>query len=151
MPKPFTSDRDWAFDVGVDQLWERFTTVEEYPEWWPWLRAFDPVGGFRPGARWRCEVAPPLPYVVRFTVELEHIRPGSQVDAVVTGDVRGRATLTVQATGEDASRARLRSHLAPANPVLRTVGRLARPMVEWGHDWVLDQGLRQFVGHALTD
>lgn len=151
MAKPFTSDRAWVFDVGVDQLWDRFSTVEEYPEWWPWLRCFDPVGGFRPGARWRCEVAPPLPYVVRFTVELRRIKAGSQVCAVVMGDVRGHATLTVQPIGKGASSARLQSHLAPTNAVLRTVGRLARPMVEWGHDWVLDQGLRQFVGRALTE
>jgi len=69
----------------------------------------------------------------------------------VSGDVRGSARLTVQSNDGGGSRARLRSDLAPANPVLRSFGLVARPVVEWGHDWVLDQGLRQFVGRALPD
>ncbi len=151
MARPFRSDRGWSFDVDVDRLWDRFTTVEQYVEWWPWLRSFDPADGFRTGACWRCVVAPPLPYVVRFTVQLDRIDEGRRVDATVRGDVRGGAVLTVDGDGDGGSTARLRSELAPANPVLRSVGRVARPMVEWGHDWVLDQGLRQFVAAALHD
>ena len=149
MARSFRSDRGWSFEVGVDRLWDRFTTVEQYADWWPWLHAFDPVGGFRAGASWRCVVAPPLPYVVRFTVRLDRVEEGRRVDASVRGDVRGDATLTVGDDGRGGSTARLRSELAPANPVLRGVGLVARPMVEWGHDWVLDQGLRQFVSRAL--
>jgi Polyketide cyclase / dehydrase and lipid transport len=149
VPRAFTSDRGWDFDVATDALWERLSRVDDYGAWWPWLRDFDPVGGFAPGARWRCEVAPPLPYVVRFTVHLDHIEEGRSATARVSGDVRGRASLTVDGSAGGGSRARLRSELAPANPVLRSFGMVARPVVEWGHDWVLDQGLRQFVGRAL--
>jgi len=145
------SDRDWSFDVDADALWSRLSTVEDYGGWWPWLRSFDPVGGFAVGARWRCEVAPPLPYVVRFTVHLDEIDEGRRAAATVTGDVQGSATLTVHDVGSGGSRARLRSRLAPANPVLRSFGMVARPVVEWGHDWVLDQGRRQFVGRGLDD
>ena len=151
VPRSFTSDRAWEFDVGTDALWDRLSTVDDYGHWWPWLRSFDPTGGFAVGARWRCEVAPPLPYVVRFTVHLDHIDDGREAAATVSGDVRGSARLTVQASDAGGSQARLRSELAPANPVLRSFGLVARPVVEWGHDWVLDQGLRQFVGRALPD
>lgn len=149
MPQPFLSDRDWAFDVDPDHLWGRIASVDEYARWWPWLRRFDPAGGLSEGAWWRCEVAPPLPYLVRFTVHLDHIEHGREAHATVTGDVRGEATLTVASTVHGGSRARLRSRLAPANPLLRSVGRMARPVVEWGHDWVLDQGRRQFVSRAF--
>jgi hypothetical protein len=146
--RPFRSDRCWSFEVGADRLWDRFTEVERYVDWWPWLRSFDPADGFRPGVRWHCVVTPPLPYLVRFTVQLDRIEHGRRVDATVRGDIRGTAVLTVH---DDAggSTARLVSELAPSNPVLRGVGRVARPMVEWGHDWVLDQGLRQFVRNAI--
>jgi hypothetical protein len=149
MPRAFLSDRSWTFDVSDDALWERLSSVEEYTQWWPWLRRFDPVGGFNEGARWHCEVAPPLPYVLRFSVHIDHIEPGRGARASVHGDVTGDAVLSVGGGGNGSSTARLRSQLAPANPVLRRVGRLARPVVEWGHDWVLDQGRRQFVASAF--
>jgi hypothetical protein len=33
--------------------------------------------------------------------------------------------------------------------MLKTVARLARPMAQFGHDWVLDTGARQFRSHAF--
>jgi hypothetical protein len=144
---PFRSDRSWRFDLGPDELWDRIASVEAYPEWWPWLRSFRPSGGLEHGSRWHCEVSPPLPYVVRFTVYIQRIeraRAGRRVDARVDGDIRGEATLHLDADGDGTS-ARLRSALEPANPLLRSVGKVARPAVEWGHDWVLDEGRRQFV------
>jgi hypothetical protein len=147
--RPFSSDRDWSFDVDAGTLWDRFSDIDRYESWWPWLHSFDPDGGFAPGARWSCVVVPPLPYRVHFTVELDRIEVGRRVEATVTGDVRGAAVLEVHDGADGGSRARLRSELAPAHPVLRSVGRVARPMVEWGHDWVLDQGRHQFVTRAL--
>lgn len=150
MPQPFLSDRDWVFALGPDVLWDRIVSVDEYTRWWPWLRHFDPVGGFGEGARWACEVAPPLPYVVRFTVHLDRVDRGVQVQATVSGDIEGRAQLTVSGNGNDGSHARLRSRLNPSDPLLRRAARLARPVVGWGHDRVLDQGRRQFVSRAIN-
>lgn len=144
------SDRRWHFDVDAVELWSQLSDVRQYRRWWPWLRRFDAAGGFCTDACWSCVVAPPLPYVVRFTVRLDHVEPG-RVDATVSGDVRGDASLSVGDGPHGGSDARLRSRLAPADPVLRHAARLAPPLVRWGHDWVLDQGLRQFVERALDD
>lgn len=144
---PFRSDRSWSFAVDTDELWSMLTRVDRYPAWWPWLARFHPIGGFQPGARWSCTVSPPLPYEVHFSVLLDDVDPGRSVRARVTGDIDGDALLTLDAHG-DTTTARLRSELAPARPALRRVGGAARPLVEWGHDWVLDQGQRQFVEHA---
>lgn len=147
-PDPFRSDRSWTFQVGPEELWDRVSAVGDYRSWWPWLSAFTPVGGFGSGARWHCVVSPPLPYDVRFSVLLEEVEPARSVTARVLGDVTGDASLVIEPT-ELGCTARLRSELAPAHPVLRRVGAAARPVVEWGHDWVLDQGRRQFVRSAL--
>lgn len=143
------SDRRWDFDVAPDELWQRLSAIDEYPTWWPWLRRFQPIGGFAEGARWACVVAPPLPYDVRFSVQLDRVEHGERVLATVTGDVQGHAVLTVDPT-DAGSTARLVSDLRPTNRVLRGVRAVARPVVRWGHDWVLDQGERQFVEHALV-
>lgn len=144
----FRSDRAWAFGLSPDELWPHLVRLEDYRDWWPWLVRFDPIGGFQAGARWDCTVTPPLPYDVRFSVLLDHVEPERVAAARVVGDIRGDATLTLEAT-DDGCVARLRSDLAPANPLLRGVGVAARPLIEWGHDWVLDQGRAQFVGRAL--
>jgi hypothetical protein len=144
----FRSDRSWAFDDDLPSLWDRIADLDHYESWWPWLHRFDPGAGFTSGARWECEVAPPLPYVVRFTVVLEEIDEQHRVTATVIGDVQGSAVLETVGSADGGSSARLTSLLAPANPILRGFGLVARPLVQWGHDWVLDQGQRQFVRAA---
>ena len=151
MPRPFESDRNWAFELGPDRVWSRITSVPDYAGWWPWLRRFEPVGGFQEGAHWDCEVAPPLPYVVRFTIHLDDVEVGREVAATVSGDIRGTAQLTLSDHGDAGCRVRIRSRLDPVDPLLRCVARLARPVVGWGHDWVLDQGRQQFVDRAFDD
>ena len=111
---------------------------------WPWLRSFDPGMGLTDGARWLCEVAPPLPYVVRFAIDFSDVEPESSARTTVDGDIRGWADLRITPTVGGCS-ARLSSELEPANKMLRRFGRVARPLIEWGHDWILDQGRRQFV------
>ena len=45
---------------------------------------------------------------------------------------------------------RLVSSLAPRNRVLKAVAKVARPMVRYGHDWVLNTGARQFASRSPT-
>jgi hypothetical protein len=151
VPAAFDSNRSWDFALGAEELWERITAVQDYRRWWPWLRRFEPGPGLVQGARWACEVVPPLPYVVRFTLRVDEVEPARSAVASVSGDIRGSARLTVEELDDGRTRACLVSRLAPAHPLLRGFGRVARPLVERGHDWVLDQGQRQFIDRALDD
>ena len=148
MPRPFRSDRSWTFEVPPEKLWSRIADTTEYRTWWPWLRRFDGSAGLTPGAEWQCEVAPPLPYVVRFGIAFDRVETQRVVETTIAGDIRGWARLTID-EHVDGCHARLESSLAPANRVLRGFGAVARPLVEWGHDWVLDEGRRQFVRSAF--
>ena len=49
----------------VEDVWSLISEVSQYRSWWPWLRAFDAVA-LAAGEEWRCEVQPPVPYLVRF-------------------------------------------------------------------------------------
>jgi hypothetical protein len=146
-----TSDRRHRFDVGPDELWAAITTVSDFPVWWPWLRRFD-GSRLEPGERWDCTVQPPLPYTLRFTLEIDRVEPAALVTASVSGDLAGGARLEVRdLSGADGERSeiRLRSELAPTNRILRTVATVARPVVTFGHDWVLDTGVAQFRSRGL--
>ena len=148
MSSPFCSDRAWRFDIDRSALWARLAAVEDYQRWWPWLRRFESDEGLVEGASWGCEVSPPLPYIVRFEVHLDRVEADRLVEATVSGDIVGTARLVIE-PGAIGTRARLVSALRPTSPVLRGFGVVARPLVERGHDWILDEGRRQFVQRGL--
>lgn len=141
------SDRRYRFDASPDELWAALTNVGDYRQWWPWLRRFD-GDAFATGERWTCVVQPPLPYSLRFALSLDEVVEGERVDATVTGDIVGTAHLELTPDGTGSELA-LASQLAPANSMLRAIAVVARPVVRFGHDWVLDTGLRQFRASAL--
>lgn len=141
------TDRRHRFEVGPEELWAALVRVDDYRTWWPWLSHFE-GDAFTAGTSWRCQVQPPLPYALHFDLTLGEVTEGRSVTATVDGDIVGRARLEI---GDDpaGSAMRLESWLRPANPVLRTIATVGRPVVRYGHDWVIDTGLRQFRSRAL--
>ena len=141
------SDRLFRFDIGRASVWAAMTRIDRYREWWPWLHGFDGTT-FSEGVRWRCVVKPPLPYTLHFEVILVEVVDHDFVRARIEGDITGWAQLTAIDHG-GASEFRLISELSPANGPLRLITRVARPVATFGHDWVLDAGVRQFRSVAL--
>jgi uncharacterized protein YndB with AHSA1/START domain len=141
------SDRRHQFPVSRSELWEAITHVDHYPTWWPWLRGFEATE-LKVGAEWRCRVQPPLPYSLRLVITIDDLVAEQSVSATVSGDVEGKAELLLLDTVVG-SEARLTSALAPSGRALKLVARAAKPVVQFGHDWVLDNGARQFRNRAL--
>ena len=141
------SARRFHFDAEPAEVWAALASVEEYPQWWPWLQSFE-AQGLVQGDRWRCTVKPPLPYVVRFTVHLDEVIAEQSIRATVAGDIAGQAQLSLE-PAEDGSTMILLSKLTPASPTLKVMGTIGRPLVRYGHDWVLDAGAGQFASRAL--
>lgn len=143
----FLSDRRYRFDDDRATVWAAISSVDRYPEWWPWLRSFRGAG-LVAGDVWECQIQPPVPYSLHFTVSFDEVVPLDVVRATVSGDVRGTARLELEDSGVGC-RARIVSTLVPANRTLRAVARLARPVAQYGHAWVLDTGAEQFTARAL--
>ena len=137
------SDRHYQFPFDAPTMWSVLGATEEYRGWWPWLRKFE-AAGLVTGDRWSCTVRPPLPYSVRFTLELVDVQPPARVSAVVHGDITGAADIAIEPDGDGCS-VRLMSTLTPASRALGAMAALTRPVVTWGHDWVLDSGATQFA------
>ena len=142
-----TTVHRYELPLARQEVWGLISQVSEYRTWWPWLRAFD-AAALASGEEWRCEVQPPVPYLVRFRVHIEDVEPAVLVRAKVGGDVVGVATLSFSDTDKGCT-ARLDSSLAPGNRALRLVSRFAGPIARFGHDWVLDSGARQFIARAV--
>jgi uncharacterized protein YndB with AHSA1/START domain len=143
----FESDRRYQLPVPPAELWAALARVQDYREWWPWLRRFDAVGLVEDEI-WHCLVQPPVPYWVRFDLTLREVRPPNTVRASITGDVVGEALVEISPC-DGGSEARLVSRLEPGNGFLKAVSRLAAPVSRFGHDWVLANGARQFLDRAL--
>lgn len=137
------SDRRYRLPLTPSEVWARISTVEQYPRWWPWLRAFDGTD-LTAGAVWSCEVRPPLPYSVRFALTVDEAVPERSVAATVRGDIVGTATIRIERIGAG-SDVHLIADLGPDNRALRVMSFTARPLVRLGHDWVLDTAARQFT------
>jgi hypothetical protein len=141
------SDRRHSFDASPDELWAAMAQVDRYQDWWPWLRRFDATA-LSAGDVWTATVQPPLPYRLTFDLLITEVEQPSVIAVDVTGDIEGSARLEV--TGSTlGSELHFISELTPTNRVLRTVAQVAAPIAGYGHEWVLDNGLRQFRARAL--
>lgn len=147
---PFRFDRTWTFGVPPAELWSVLERTADFRRWWPWLRELS-GDGLVPGGRNRCVVRAPIPYTLRFTVAVNDLVPGRLVEAEVDGDLVGPARLEIGAVDgpEAGSTVRLAWEMELRRPMLRTAARFGRPVMEWGHDWVVANGMRQFLQRAL--
>jgi len=142
-----TAVHEYDLPLAREGVWTLISDVSRYRSWWPWLRGFQGAA-LEEGEEWRCEAQPPVPYPVRFRVGIEHVEAPLLVRVAVSGDVVGTATLSLHeaAIGCTVS---LESSLAPGNSALRLVSRFSGPIARFGHDWVLDTGVRQFIARAV--
>ena len=131
-------------------MWTALTRTGDYQRWWPWLREFS-GDGLVPGGRTTCVVRAPVPYTLRFTVAVTELVPGERIEALVDGDVTGPARLDISAIGarRRASQVRLAWEVELQRPMLRAAATVGRPVMEWGHDWVVSTGFEQFCRKAL--
>jgi hypothetical protein len=78
------------------------------------------------------------------------VAPERCVEVDVSGDAVGPARLEIERTA-DGSSARLAWELHVERRFLRVGARLARPVLQWGHDWVVTNGVEQFRREAFVD
>jgi uncharacterized protein YndB with AHSA1/START domain len=137
------SDRRYRFTASPEAFWRALESTDRYQQWWPWLRQFE-AKGLILGDSWRCAVRPPLPYTVRFAIELTEVDPPTTVAATITGDITGAARIEIAPDGDEGSTVNLHSELAPNGRGFTAFATVARPLVTRGHNWVLDTGAAQF-------
>lgn len=137
------SERRTPLDAPPEAVWAALRQVERYRSWWPWLRSFD-GRSLATGERWTCSVQPPLPYRVRFTIELVDVVEAGHVTASIGGDVAGTARLDLVPLGAG-TELQLTAELRAATRWLRQVERWAHPVARFGHDRIIDRALGQLA------
>ncbi|MEZ5239736.1 MAG: hypothetical protein R2716_12590 [Microthrixaceae bacterium] len=154
MPATFSFDDRWRFPVARSELWQTLQRTDRYQEWWDWLREFDGAP-LQPGERADAVIDPPLPYSLSVRITLVDVVPERTIEAAVTGDLDGSATLELHDgpahSADTCCDARLVWHLSLRHRLVGPTAWMLRPVLEWGHRWVINTGMRQFRTNALPD
>lgn len=143
------TDRSYPLGEGPQEAWDALARVDAYRRWWPWLRRFD-ADRLASGERWEARIRIPMPWSLRFTLDLRDVEAPVRVTADVTGDIEGTATVTIE-RGDAGVEIRLRSDLAPRHRLLRGVNRILPGVSRRLHDRVVDRAFQQFADRDRSD
>ncbi|MHB8438470.1 MAG: SRPBCC family protein [Acidimicrobiales bacterium] len=121
--------------------------MEKFDGWWSWLEEFRLDGdALETGAVLHGVVAPPLPYRMRVSVELTRCERPALIDAVVHGDLEGHARLRVRQEGTG-SAVEVAWTVEMMQLPMRIASRMAHPLLQWGHDRVVEITVAGFRRH----
>lgn len=144
-------DGAYLFPAAPDEVWAAMSRVEEYPSWWRWLRDFRVHGGgLHTGGILSGLVVPPIPYRFRVDIHLDHVDPARSIVARLAGDLRGPASLALQehAVGCELT---IRWDVEMRKPAMRSAAHVAKPLLVWGHDQVIEVTVRRFRAIVAGD
>jgi carbon monoxide dehydrogenase subunit G len=136
------------FALDPARLWKELEDVGRFEHWWSWLEEFSLEGdGLSSGSVLHGVVAPPLPYRMRIQVELVRCVPESEIDALVHGDLEGEAQLRLspEGTGTAVEAAWV---VEMMQRPMRLASRVAHPVLQWGHDRVVEITVNGFRRHV---
>ena len=145
MGSPYVISYRGAFDFPAppEAVWARIERMDSFETWWGWLREFHSDGQMSDGTRLSGVVVPPLPYRMRLAVRVDRaVRPES-IDATVSGDLRGPATVRL-APSRSGSLVTVAWDVEMMQPPMRIAARVAHPLLRWGHDRVVEATVSRF-------
>jgi hypothetical protein len=124
--------------------------VDQFEDWWPWLEEFRLKGGsLRTGAVLSGVVAPPLPYRMRIEIELTRYEPMRIIEALIHGDLEGDATVELHHLGTG-TEVEVAWTVEMMQTPMRLADRFAHPLLQWGHDRVVELTIAGFRKRLLA-
>jgi uncharacterized protein YndB with AHSA1/START domain len=133
-----TYRNDFGFDLPPDRLWQQLEALDQFEHWWPWLTDLTIEGdGLSTGSVLRGTVSPPLPYRLRLRIQVDRCQPEQVIDATIDGDLAGDAHLRFHPEGPG-TRIAAAWTLEMRQPAMRLASRIGRPVLQWGHDRVVE-------------
>ncbi len=143
-------DRTFSFPVSTERLWLTISRLDEFSSWWEWLHEYTVEGdGLEPGTVLHGVVAPPLPYRMRLDVVLGECEPGRSIAAEVHGDLEGAAQVSFEGN-ERSTTVHVVWTVEVMQQPMRLAARFAHPLLQWGHDHVVEATVDSFRRCALT-
>jgi hypothetical protein len=132
----------YEFALTPEALWEAIERFDWFGSRSGWFQEFRVEGdGLSAGSALCGVVAPPLPYRMRIRVEIRECVRYKSIDADVHGDLEGTAHLrTVEHSG--GTTVDMSWKVEMMQRPMRIASRVARPLLQWGHDRVVELTLK---------
>ena len=128
----------FGFALSPERLWSELEAVDQFERWWTWLTDLTVDGpGLAEGSVLTGVVSPPLPYRMRVRIEVVECERLHLISAVIGGDLTGPSTLRFRPDG-DGTWVDATWTLEMQQPAMRLASRIGRPLLQWGHDRVVD-------------
>ncbi|MBV8950504.1 MAG: hypothetical protein JOZ99_06495 [Actinobacteria bacterium] len=134
----------FTFPLAPQRLWALIEDPANFERWWGWLHdvhCTDPL--ITAASVLTGVVDPPVPFSMRVRVTIDECEPARHIAASVGGDLRGTAGLDIDGDGGDASVA-IGWDVEMMQPQMRVASLVARPVLQWGHDRVVEAAVRGF-------
>ncbi len=136
--------RDFRFAAPPHAVWASIAGTDALARRCAWLGEFRIDGdGLTPGTVLSGVVSPPLPYRMRIEVVLDDCVEASSIDATVHGDLEGTAHLVLTADDEG-TLVTAAWTVSMMQRTMQIANRVARPLLLWGHDRVVDATVAGF-------
>ena len=128
----------WELPYPPERVYAVLEQAEEYPQWWPQVRAVSRVDDTSGTARFRSF----LPYELEIGARMSRRDPRERVLEIrMTGDLEGFARWTVRARGEGTS-ALYEQEVVVRKPLMRLLALPGRPFFLVNHRLMMRGGLR---------
>ncbi|MFI9830164.1 SRPBCC family protein [Streptomyces sp. NPDC051913] len=133
----------WTVPAPPATVYDVLEQAEEYPRWWPQVRAVERLDDTTGVIRIRAT----LPYDLVFTArEVRRDRAGGVLEIAMTGDLEGWARWTITADG--AGTLALYDQVVDVNkPLLRRLAVPGRPVFRANHRLMMRAGRRGLVAY----
>jgi carbon monoxide dehydrogenase subunit G len=140
----FTYRRGYPFRLPPERLWQQLEEVDQFDRWSPWLSDLGVEGdGLAVGSLLTGVVNPPVPYRMRLRVEVVECDRLHSIGAVIGGDLVGEARLGFRPDGEG-TWVDVDWTVEMMQPAMRLASRIGRPVLQWGHDRVVEMTVAGF-------
>jgi hypothetical protein len=140
----YTFRSAWQLGADPDRVYAALADADAYPRWWPQVRSARRIDD--DSGEIRCRSL--LPYELVFVVHRELVDPAARVlVARLDGDLIGTSRWTVSADGAG-TRAVFEQEVQVGKAVIRSAGRLVRPVLRFNHDVMMragEAGLRRYL------
>ncbi|QNE78425.1 polyketide cyclase [Streptomyces finlayi] len=128
----------WDIPAPPDSVYTALERAEDYPQWWPQVRAVAVIDEMSGTARLRSF----LPYELVVTARRNHRDPRSRViEVTMTGDLEGWARWTVAARA-DGSRATYQQEVVVRRALMRRLAVPGRLVFRANHALMMRSGRR---------
>jgi uncharacterized protein YndB with AHSA1/START domain len=139
---------EWDVAAPIEQVFDALADARTYPEWWKPVYIEAHADGPPEVGRVSTQYFQGrLPYKLRTTSTLVRLDRPRQVEAEVTGDLRGRGLWTLT-QASDRVHVRFDWHVYADRPLLRHLTPVLRPLFRWNHNWAIKRAMEGLEPYA---